>query len=184
MSVVADTSEREQEEPEAAAVAVRDFRGKFSEDVAGDYALLRSVVTSAMAATKEVSISCPSCHRSSKHEVTDHRAALDAAKFAVEQGFGKAPQETRVPVKSPTFGDLGLKSLEEMSDAELDAVLLDAYLSDPELLERDRIRNKMIEEALARGETVEEAALKAVEKFGVTRGRIAEALGLSTTTAV
>lgn len=85
----ADTNET------GASVAPGEFRGRFSADVAADYELLRTAISSALEATKDVSISCPHCARTSKHKLTDHRAAIDAARFAVEQGFGKASQEKR-----------------------------------------------------------------------------------------
>lgn len=85
----------EAEADKSGSVAPGEFRGRFSADVAADYELLRTAISSALEATKDVSISCPHCQRSSKHKLTDHRAAIDAARFAVEQGFGKAPQEKR-----------------------------------------------------------------------------------------
>lgn len=80
---------------ETVSVGAGEFRGRFSADVANDYELLRKAIQSALEAKKGVSITCPHCARSSKHTLTDHRAAIDAARFAVEQGFGKAPQEKK-----------------------------------------------------------------------------------------
>ena len=101
----------------SAPVAPEDFRDRFSADTAGDYQLLRDAIRSAMEATRSVSISCPHCNRSSKHEIADHRSALDAARFAVEQGFGKAPS---TPEK-PTAPSDRLKPIHEMTLAELEA---------------------------------------------------------------
>jgi len=88
--VVPDTPEQE-----TMPVAPEGFRERFSADTAADYSLLRAAVRSAMEAKKTLSISCKHCGRSSKVEVADHRAAIDASRFAFEAGFGKPAQEKR-----------------------------------------------------------------------------------------
>lgn len=90
-----DESEASASGAEAVSVGTGEFRGRFSADVAQDYELLRTAIKSALSAKKDVAVSCPHCKKSSRHELTDHRAAIDAARFAVEQGFGKAPQERK-----------------------------------------------------------------------------------------
>lgn len=146
MSTTADT-------PETAPVAPGDFRSKFSQDVADDYNALRAAVRSAMKATKEVSISCPHCQRSSKHTLPDHRAAIDAARFAVEQGFGKAPSSP----KEYELPDLEGVPVREMTDAELNAYYY--ALTTPEERAQDRAQ---LEQLL---NTVNDPALSGAQKL-------------------
>ena len=181
----ADPGEPDPEpEPEEAADPVErrtvlpgKFREALSEDLAADYAEVHGALRAAMKSEREVWIDCPHCRKRSTRNLPDVPSQLKAIALWSEMGFGKAASAV-APAKPPTFGDFGLKSLEEMTSAELEVQILSRYLADPERVEADREFQKKIGEALARGDTVEWAAINAANDFGVTRDRIAQALGL------
>jgi hypothetical protein len=70
-------------------MAVRD---RLAEDLEERYDKLLEVIEDAMKATKQHRAWCPECKKSVTVEVTDTRAALLAAEFITNQGFGRPGQ--------------------------------------------------------------------------------------------
>lgn len=155
------------------------FREELAEDLAADYTSVHEVLRSAMSAEVDQWIQCTHCQRRTPVKLADTRARLDAIKLWSELGYGRAAAAPggAQPAKLADL-DRG-KNIEQMTDAELEALLLSSYLANPEKVEEERNRRETIVSALERGETVEQAAIRAVEQIGVSHARLAEALGLT-----
>ncbi len=132
---VPDGDEREEVEPEAerGGVLPGAFRGQLAADAASDYEAIRTVLTDARKATKNVYMSCSHCGKRSEVEVVDHRTALDAVKLWIEAGFGRA-----AAAPADEAADLRAKShdvlLKAMTHEELSALRARILLQSPKLI--------------------------------------------------
>lgn len=155
------------------------FREELAEDLAADYTTVHAVLSTAMNAEADHQLHCSHCQRKTTVRLPDTRARLDAIKLWSELGYGRAATAPG-GAQPASLADLDRgKNIQEMSDAELEAVLLSCYLAEPEKIEEERKRRETIVAALERGETVEQAALRVAEQIGVSHARLAEALGLT-----
>jgi hypothetical protein len=67
----------------------RSFRDKLADDLEAKYELVVKAVEDGLAATKSVTVSCPSCKKRSEVQVQDVRGALMAAEYLSNQSLGR-----------------------------------------------------------------------------------------------
>jgi hypothetical protein len=98
-----------------------DFRDRLQGDLEPRYGKLLEAIDNGLSATKKAWVNCPHCKKRSEVEVTDTKAALEAAEFIANQSHGRpgvaadGAESERVKVlRSTIYDGIGPEPFEEL----------------------------------------------------------------------
>ena len=141
-----DEFEEIEEAPES--VPIESLRralaeGLLTDEVAGD---LQALILSGLKASKSVFATCTHCHKRTHVELPDLATRISAARALIEEIEGKLA--AAAPPKERT--DLAWRKFEDLSDDELELLVYESYLDDPEWDGRDPRSGESIAEIARR----------------------------------
>ena len=73
-------------------MAEKSFRGRMADDADVLYEKVIKVITDALETVRKVWVDCPHCKKRSLIEIPDTKAAIAAAEFMTNNGFGRPSQ--------------------------------------------------------------------------------------------